>query len=401
MTVLIELYDREEPLNNVLSLTVLKPDVLVTLGSTRVRKERCRMPIERYIASLGLQVQTEYLPCRVYDLDNIREKLAAVIARYGAENCVIDVLGGSDTMLMAVGFLCQAHPGLQVVTQKARANELVWLWGPQKGGTLPLDFTADVRQMVSLAGGEMVRHGHTDGNAVSDELLALIPRVFSVYMRRRRDWNEFVLYLQQLNKAPYVSPDGVTLTGPMSFQLNRRRVDLDLAVLTDLEEAGAVTELHIAGRTAAITFASAELLRHLCVVGAWLELFVYATLKGSGLFRAVEISTVVSWDDDKDKKDVINELDVIALDGLGQLFISCKTNVPDNSVLNEIATLTERFGARYAVPVLVTACDMERDAASVLRRAGEMGVAIIDADDLTEEKLLKRVKALRRRWSMH
>lgn len=397
MTVLIELYDKEEPLNNVLSLTALKPDLLVMLGDSQITKQRCQRPISSYIQSCGMMTGTEFISCRTYDITDICVKLESIIDLYGAENCVIDVLGGSDTMLMAVGCCCKDRPELRVVTQRAKSDELVWLWGP-KADAPAIPFQANLEQLIALAGGELLRNGHIATHELNDELLDLIPTVFEIYMENRPQWAAFVLYLQQLNAPEYQSHDGLCLSGPRSFQVNKRSVSVDPVIVMCLEDAGVVSDFRMTAGGCTIHFTNADLLRYLCDVGSWLELYMYARLKRSGLFREVEISTVVSWDDDNDASDVINEIDVIALDGLGQLFISCKTNVPDASVLNEIATLTERFGTQYAVPVLVTACRMQQDAPVVLRRAREMGVVIIDADDLFGDALIERLQSLRRTW---
>ena len=69
-------------------------------------------------------------------------------------------------------------------------------------------------------------------------------------------------------------------------------------------------------------------------------------------------------------------------------------------MLNEIETLTGRFGTRYAVPVLVTPGNLEREAPGVFRRALEMGIFVIDGDDLPREAFLQRLQTVRRRWNM-
>lgn len=398
MTILIELFDREEPLSNVLSLTTLQPDILVMLGDTQITKSKTQRPVRQYLAHRSLTPETHFIACRTYDIEDIHNKLDEILRDYGAENCIIDVMGGTETLLVAVGLCCRDYPQLRVITQRAKTHELVWLWGPEKNEVLPVSFGAGVGEMISLAGGELLRNGHVDSDDLNGTLLDIIPKVFGVYMRNRDRWPAFVQYLQQLNEPEYQLGSLTTLCGPRQFIVNRRPVCVDLPIVMELEDAGVVEDFRMNSGTCTIQFTSWQLLRYLCDVGAWLELFVYAVLRRSGLFRAVEISAVISWDDDSDDKDIINELDVIALDGLGQLFISCKTNVPDNSVLNEIATLTERFGARYAVPVLVTACNLEVDAPGVYRRAMEMGIAVIDADDLDEELLLARMVGLKRRW---
>jgi len=72
--------------------------------------------------------------------------------------------------------------------------------------------------------------------------------------------------------------------------------------------------------------------------------------------------------------------------------------VPDNAALNEIYTIARRFGGRYSIPVLATMCDLKSEAPAVFRRAVEMGIVVLDSDDLYEDALHKKLKTLCRRW---
>ena len=107
---------------------------------------------------------------------------------------------------------------------------------------------------------------------------------------------------------------------------------------------------------------------------------------------------VVSWDDDEKGDKVQNEIDVVASAGVGQLFCTCKTSTPDPYMLNEIEVMTERFGTQYATPVLATVCDMKKEAASAYYRAEQMGVELIDLNDLEKDKLMARLCTLRKKW---
>ena len=52
---------------------------------------------------------------------------------------------------------------------------------------------------------------------------------------------------------------------------------------------------------------------------------------------------------------------------------------------------------RY-VPVLATVCDMKKEAPSAYYRAEQMGVELIDINDLEKNQLMNRLKILRRKW---
>lgn len=365
MQVVIELYDRDEPLNNVLTVTALRPDVLAVMGDRQIQKQKNQKPLLNYLASEELPTQVRFVACRNYDIEHIAGCMDEILHEYGAENCILDVMGGNDPLLLAAGICCKDHVSVQVITLRERTDELLWLWGPKKNTALPVHFTADIKEVISLSGGEVLRNGHISRKEITAETTDLIHRVFGLYMRFRTRWPQFVQYLQQLNQPEFaVAGEEACFCGPRQFSMGKWQV---ASYLTD--------------------------------VGAWLELYVYTMLQKAGFFHDIDISVGVSWDDDENTQDTVNAIDLIALDGVGQLFISCKTGTPDNSVLNEIQTLTERFGTRHAVPVLVTAGQLEHEAAGVYRRALEMGVVVLDADDLDENAFQKRLLALRKRWN--
>lgn len=398
MLVLIELYDHREPINNVITLSAYHPEKLVVLGDSSVSKQRVQKYIDRYIAASDLQTETEYVPCRAYDLDQVEESLKGVIGRYGAENCVIDVIGGSEILLMAAGSCCREFSALRVVTQKKKTDEFVWLKGsPEVPVQEKLNIT--IQQAIALTGGELVRNARVSENTFDDAFVELIPKVFGVYMQYRNVWNEFVLYMQRLNQDEYRVDGCCTFCAPRVFYVGRRRVDPETEIFEALRDEGAITAFEETDDQYTVRFVSENVLKYLCDVGSWLELYSYVLLKKSCLFHEVQMSAVVSWDDDADKRDVINEIDLIALDGKGQMFISCKTALPDNMVLNEIAALTSHFGSMHAVPVLITASSLEKESPSVFKRAAEMGVAILDASDLREAKFMEELRKIRKRWT--
>lgn len=400
MKVIIELYDREEPLNNVLSVTTLRPDVLVVMGDRQIQKKKNQKPLLNYLASEGLSTEVRFVVCRNYDIEHIAGCMDDLIHEYGAENCILDVMGGSDTLLMATGLCCKDHVNVSVITLRERTDELLWLWGPEKGTAVPVRFSAGIKEIISLSGGELLRNGHVNRKDITPETVDIIHRVFGVYMRFRKRWPQFVQYLQQLNHPEYaVAGETACYCGPRQFSMGKWTAAVDLEIMMELAEVDVVQDFHMNGSRCTIRYASEQVAAYLTDVGAWLELYTYTMLKKAGFFHDIDISVVVSWDDDENTLDTVNEIDLIALDGVGQLFISCKTGTPDNSVLNEIQTLTERFGTQYAVPVLVTAGQLEHESASVYRRALEMGVVVLDADDLNETAFQQRLLALRKRWN--
>ena len=90
------------------------------------------------------------------------------------------------------------------------------------------------------------------------------------------------------------------------------------------------------------------------------------------------------------KADVSNELDVMATCGVKPIFISCKTCDVKTEALNELAILRDRFGGERARAAIVTA---EKGGGNMLHRAMELGIDVIDLNDLQErDTVLKCLK---------
>ena len=79
--------------------------------------------------------------------------------------------------------------------------------------------------------------------------------------------------------------------------------------------------------------------------------------------------------------------------GVTPVFISCKTCDVRTEALNELAILCNRFGGVMARSAIVTA---ERGSSGMRNRAAELGIMVIDLDDLARGRIGKRLKSLMR-----
>ena len=169
--------------------------------------------------------------------------------------------------------------------------------------------------------------------------------------------------------------------------------------MLELNSMGLFSHLAITAGTVQLAFNNLDMQYYLTDYGIWLELYVYGVLRESGLFDSVETSVVVSWDNDDDPMNNIeNEIDVVGMRGIGQLFISCKTGTADQFTLNELFTLTRRFGSKYAAAALVCLRDIRSESPKLMIRAEQLGITIICGEDLKREVLLKKIASITQRW---
>lgn len=164
--------------------------------------------------------------------------------------------------------------------------------------------------------------------------------------------------------------------------------------------------------------------------GKALELFVYDLLRESALFDDTESGAKISWDagessyyeallqrlnqpenadlygyrhflsvrdevrDSGEMNDNLeNEFDVIAMNGMEPIFVSCKTGKStSNDWVYEIAGLSAQFGA---TGVLATSIDFSKNSSAVFcGRAYQMNVSLLGAETLFESE--RRAEALKK-----
>ena len=105
------------------------------------------------------------------------------------------------------------------------------------------------------------------------------------------------------------------------------------------------------------------------------------------------LSAVVNWCAGEKRDAVTNEIDVMAVRGIQPVFISCKTCEIRTEALNELAILRDRFGGTGSRALIVTSASASRGRNVMRRRASELGIEVIEWEDVTLERLINRLKA--------
>ena len=164
------------------------------------------------------------------------------------------------------------------------------------------------------------------------------------------------------------------------------------AALKELEQIGFIRDLTIVpGESGAFRFRDTNVRAWLRDVGSVLELYAYKACIDSGIFNDVISSAVVRWDDVLGHGSVSNEIDVMAARGVVPLFLSCKACDIKTEALNELAILRDRFGGKGAKAAIVST---ETCNAAARHRAAQLGIAVIDLEELKSGQLVQRLKII-------
>lgn len=390
MQTLIELYD-ERPLENVLGVEVFRPERVVYICPDDFSdKRRIREKLEEYFLHRGLMPELSFVRARVYESEAMLTLFRGIVAQY--PDCAMDITGGTDAVLFAAGLLC-AETAIPVFTYSRRRNCFYDIRGAAFAEALPCTVQYTVEDFFLMAGGSL-RAGRVD-NAILGAYLDDIEPFFKLYLRHRRAWTRAVSFMQRISPT---EPDGsyrLEVSGGCRVKgKNGSRIEAPADVLRELEKIGFLQELVIVPEErVSFRFRDAQIRAWLRDVGSVLELYVYKACLDTGLFQDVRTSAVVDWEGEGGLKAVSNELDVMCTRGVAPVFISCKTCDVKTEALNELAVLRDRFGGKMARAAIVTA---QRGGTAMRNRASELGIMVIDLNDLTADRIDKRLKSLMR-----
>lgn len=391
MQTLIELYD-DRPLENVLGVEMFHPRRVVYVCPADVAENyKIQRKLREYFAHRGEECELFFVRAKIYDTDAMLELFRSIVRQY--PDCALDITGGTDAVLFAAGLL-STEVKIPVFTYSRKKNCFYDIQNAPYAAKLPCDVNYRVEDCFLMAGGSM-RKGRVD-NAILGDYLDEVEPFFQLYLRYRRRWNRIVNYIQRVSPS---APDGsYSLEVNGSYTVKGERgslIDAPEDVLHDLESIGFLHDLVItAGEAVRFRFHDRQIRAWLRDVGSVLELYTYKACLDTGLFQDVITSAIVDWEASEKENAVTNELDVMCTKGVTPVFISCKTCDVKTEALNELAVLRDRFGGQIAKAAIVTA---ERGGTAMRNRASELGIMVIDLNDLLTGRIQQRLRILMRK----
>ena len=390
MKTLIELFD-ERPIENVLSAEMFRPERIVYICPEAIFNDRQKhRKLVEYFKHRGINIELVFRKAKVYEMETILELLRETVNTY--PDCALDVSGGTDDALFAAGRL-SAEVDIPVFTYSRKLNRYFEISGAPFAGELSCDVQYDVEDFFLMAGGSM-RMGRVD-NSVLENYMDDIDPFFKLYLNNRRKWQSTVSYIQRVSKSKSEGPVELEVDAEYTVKGDRgRKIDAPEDVLRDYEKIGFISDLKIDKcQGVSFRFKDAQIRTWMRDVGSVLELYVYKACLDADIFNDVRTSAVVYWEgyDAGQENAVSNELDVMCARGVTPVFISCKTSAVQTEALNELAILRDRFGSNTAKAAIVTA---ERGGGAMRNRAEELGISVIDINDLSAGRTVSRIRSL-------
>ena len=388
MNTLIELYD-ERAIENILAPDMFHPRRIIYLCPRKVLRDHTRQQkLAAFYRKRGWEPELIFVGTSLFEADRILRQLFTIEEKY--PDCAIDVTGGSDAALFAAGMF-SARKGVPAFTYSRRKNRFYDISGADFADDLYCDLTYSIEDFFLMAGGTLLP-GRVDNHILSQYLPYFDP-FFSCFLRFRHEWPTIISYIQRISPAEYGQIPPLDITGSYTVKGERgSRNSANEDALQELAQIGFIQDLTIIpDQQVSFRFRDVHTRAWLRDVGSVLELYTYKACVDAAIFHDVISSAVVRWDDVLGHGSVLNEIDVMAARGVIPLFLSCKACDIKTEALNELAILRDRFGGKGAKAVIVTT---ESCNAAARHRAAQLGIAVIDLEELKTGQLVHRLKVI-------
>lgn len=388
MNTLIELYD-ERAIENILAPDMFHPRRIIYLCPREVLRDHTRQQkLAAFYRKRGWEPELIFVGTSLFEADRILRQLFTIEEKY--PDCAIDITGGSDAALFAAGMFA-ARKGVPAFTYSRRKNRFYDISGADFADDLYCDLTYSIEDFFLMVGGTLLP-GRVDNHILSQYLPYFDP-FFSCFLRFRHEWPTIISYIQRISPAEYGQIPPLDITGSYTVKGERgSRNSANEDALQELAQIGFIQDLTIIpDQQVSFRFRDVHTRAWLRDVGSVLELYTYKACVDAAIFHDVISSAVVRWDDVLGHGSVLNEIDVMAARGVIPLFLSCKACDIKTEALNELAILRDRFGGKGAKAVIVTT---ESCNAAARHRAAQLGIAVIDLEELKTGQLVHRLKVI-------
>lgn len=380
MYVNIEFLD-VEPVENVITCMHHKMDKVVFFGYKAIIAE-CQKRTEDFLINHCGVSEVEFCSIEELDLNDVVNQIESKVEAEEAlgHHVYFDITGGESLCLVAFGLLA-AKWKKSMHMYNIKDDELIQLGEKYEDNieTVPENqVNFDLDTYIEMTGAKINdrRMGVIDIN--DEDFMDKQDTLWEILLDYKHQWNTFCEVLKdKLNNDKSLEANsivckkaGLNLSVFHTFMIKLKKMGAFSKYhsrIVNRDEEGNITEVEIN-----LTYASFAWKECLTKAGTALELRVYKELKAAG--KEVNQSVRIDWDgviheketekvndtkkSDDEKKDVLNEIDVLMLEGNIPTFISCKAGKMDKGKalqpLYELETVATRFGGKYAKKVLAT-----------------------------------------------
>ncbi|WP_405344913.1 hypothetical protein [Ruminococcus sp.] len=380
----IEFFDINA-VENICSCLVSAPERVILIGDN---KKILQLHAQRYhslFQKRGMNIEFIYKTVNKNNLNSIVELLSEIVEKY--EDCVFDLSGGEDLMLVAVGIICYRYRDKDIQLSRINLRTGVLYDCDEDGVFIPTEHypMLTVDENIRIFGGKVVyedeRGGATRRWDFNDGFMQDIAAMWQICRKNVGDWNA---QMDTFAATDIVSPS---------------------RIVSDLIKKGLIKGEKQENGCLKINYKNDQIKQCLTKAGQALEMYItmkamQATDKdGDLIYNDVCNGVFIDWDGvihrEDGESDTENEIDVMMMHGMIPVFVSCKNGVVTMDELYKLDTVASRFGGKYAKKVLVAnALGDTAFAAHFRQRAKDMRIKLIENVQNMKEKEIDKAIGL-------
>lgn len=386
MNVNIEFFD-SEPLENLITCLNYKMDKVIFFGHSDTMTDSRVRDTRRALKNICNITDVEFITVSQKSLYKVLELLEKEITAEmkGGNKCFFDLSGGEDLVLVAMGMLATQY---KVPLHKFALpeNELYLL---TKWDKVPrIDEVVERRELkltlddiIGLHGGVINYRQQKDVKSNLDDkaFRESVRIMWEIANDSQKKWNGLSSVFKECTK--YEDENlRVRASVKVMKQVLKRIPDIisvkELAnYLNRLGDQGILEKVSMDEEIIKFSYSTPMIRECLLDAGCLLELHTYYTRVESGRYSDCRVGVHIDWDGEINgwEIDVENEIDVMLLEGVVPVFISCKNGRVNQMSLYELDAVANRFGGKYVRKELAATQEITP---GYLKRAEEMSIII-------------------------
>lgn len=402
----VEFFDRT-PVENIISTLTVVPDKIIFIGDRKLLQEN-RQAYYGFLAHRGLQTQLEFRNIKRNDLQDIIQVLSRIVET--EEDCVFDLTGGEDLVLVAMGVVWERYRHKKVRIQRFNIRNGVVTDCDDDGKVLYEGQPAlSVEEQILLHGGRVRFEQNGDGRTypwdMTPDFIADIRLMWEQCRKNPGLWNGQINILSVLDDVAS-HPDPllveVELDSLSRYLAGRGMEEKDLSDLLEyFSDNGLITGYIRSNQILTFSYKNHQVRKALTNAGLTLELAVLGAAMtachrdGQPYYSGAMNGVSIDWDGqfhrrEDTQKDTENEMDVILMKGLVPVFISCKNGQVEEDELYKLDTVANRFGGQFVKKTMFVSYWNKKSSNPhyFRQRALDMGIDLVeDARQLSWEQL--------------
>ena len=375
-----------EPLENVITCMHYAVDKVVFFGYDRIM-DIMEEKTSRFLKKRCQVKEVEYVRLPREDFQKVKMEMRQAILREIAigNECYFDITGGDSLILVAFGQLskvlnCAMHM-YDVAEDRLVEFEESGVHLLSNARKRKVQMNLDL--FIEMRGGVINYQLQKELKSNSDPALAEeIDGIFDVARENWELWNPF----SELLRTKFVPQKNLSFTSDTDTvaKLIRqnggrlRRIEEFTRIIDGLAANHVLLDVRHDEKIYTFRFKNRHVQECIWESGSILEMNVYG--KEKQVSDDCRVGVHLDWDGvvhDKNWEDVLNEIDVLSLNGNVATFISCKSGKMSGQsslhALYELDTVARIFGGRYARKVLVSAQPLND---IYMQRAREMKIEV-------------------------